>query len=422
MAPRSPLFGRVAGGLAATVVLTALVAPAAASGAPVRRHTESFRAHVTVTAHAHVTTSAVATAKASAGSPAVTAKATAHGTAKAGANATRRASVRVQRTAATSKKARARARAAARSAAHRLAAQRAHAVARSQALAAAHAEAHQRAVAAASADAAARAKAAANPACADLPKTGGEKWTCTFDEEFNGTALDKSKWMPITTAANGRADGPACWVDSPNNISESGGTLNLTVRKEAQPFTCKSPRGDFTAQYTTGQVATYTKFSQTYGRFAIRASFPASTMAGLQSSLWLWPENNIAAGATGEIDIAEEYSIGADRAVPYLHYAYDPATVNAATGTNVVTNNYCMVKNVHAFHDYVLEWTPTTMKIMFDGQTCLVDNFQALGISPFNQPFFITLTQALGVGANSYVPGKTPLPATTRVDWVRAWK
>jgi beta-glucanase (GH16 family) len=424
MAPRKSLLGRTGGVLVATVVLTALVAPAGASGAARHHHehTKRFRAHVTITAHESVKISAVASATASAGNPAVTARATAHGTARASARATRSASVTVQRSAATSKRARARARAAARSAARRLAASRAHAVARSRALAAARAKAHRRAVAAAEAAAAARANAAANPACADLPKSDGGTWTCTFDEEFNGTSLDKSRWLPITTAANGRADGPACWVDSPNNISVSGGTLNLTVRKEAQPFTCKSPKGDFTAQYTTGQVATYSKFAQTYGRFAVRASFPASTIAGLQSSLWLWPQNNIASGLTGEIDIAEEYSIGADRAVPYLHYAYDPTTVNAATGTNVVTNNYCMVKDVHAFHEYVLEWTPTTMKILFDNKTCMVDHFQTLGASPFNQPFFVTLTQALGVGANSYVPGSTPLPATTRVDWVRAWK
>jgi beta-glucanase (GH16 family) len=135
----------------------------------------------------------------------------------------------------------------------------------------------------------------------------------------------------------------------------------------------------------------------------------------------MWPQDNIATGLTGEIDIAEEYSIGADRAVPYLHYAYDPATVDPSTGTNVVTNNYCMIDDVHAFHEYTLEWTPTSMKILFDGQTCLVDNYSTLGASPFDQQYFIALTAALGVGNNAYDPATTPLPATTRIDWVRAW-
>jgi hypothetical protein len=37
--------------------------------------------------------------------------------------------------------------------------------------------------------------------------------------------------------------------------------------------------------------------------------------------------------------------------------------------------------------------------------------------------FFSTaLTQALGVNTNADNPSTAPLPATTRVDWVRAWQ
>ena len=43
------------------------------------------------------------------------------------------------------------------------------------------------------------------------------------------------------------------------------------------------------------------------------------------------------------------------------------------------------------------------------------------GSEPFDQPFFIALTQALGVGTNHFTPGTTELPATTQIDWVRAW-
>ena len=268
----------------------------------------------------------------------------------------------------------------------------------------------------------ARAKAAAQQSCVSLPKSGGGSWTCTFDDEFDGSALDTSTWMPITTAGNGLANGPACWVDSPSNISVSGGTLNLTARKDEQPFTCPSKKGAFTTQYSSGQVATYGKFAQTYGRFSVRASFPAATVAGLQSSLWMWPQNNMTTGLTGEIDIAEVYSIYADRAIPYLHYAYDPTTVDAASGTNVVTNNYCLIQNVNAFHEYTLEWTPTTMTIRYDGATCLVDHYRTVGASPFDQPYFVALTSALGIGGNAYDPDTTPLPATTRIDWVRAWR
>jgi beta-glucanase (GH16 family) len=253
-------------------------------------------------------------------------------------------------------------------------------------------------------------------------KADGSAWTCTFDEEFNGTALDATKWMPITTASNGLASGPGCYVNSPNNISVANGVLSLTARKEAAPFVCASPKGSFSTQYSTGQVSTYSKFSQTYGRFAVRAKFPASTVAGLQSSLWLWPANSLLTGLSGEIDIAEYYSNYSDRVIPYLHYLLNPVTVNLTTNTNVYTNNYYMISDASAFHEYAVEWNSTTIKIVFDGQTCLVDNLLTYGASPFNQPFFLNLTQALGITNNAFDPANTPLPATTQVDWVHIYK
>lgn len=263
---------------------------------------------------------------------------------------------------------------------------------------------------------------APNCGTTQIPKAGGGYWTCTFGEDFNGTTLDPSKWAVQTTAASGFHSGPECFVNSPNNISISGGYLNLTVRKEAAPFVCSSPVGSYATQYTSGEVFTYLKWSQTYGRFEVSAKFPAATVAGLQSSLWLFPVDYSKFGAwpwSGEIDIAEEYSLWADRVIPYVHY------VPAAVDYNV-TNNKCLINNVNAFHTYAVVWTPTSISAIFDGQTCITDTWNPaapLGApEPFNQPFFIALTQALGIGGNAFNPATTPLPATTQIDYVRAWK
>ncbi|MDT4937736.1 MAG: hypothetical protein QOG80_1407 [Pseudonocardiales bacterium] len=252
-------------------------------------------------------------------------------------------------------------------------------------------------------------------------KASGAAWTCTFIDDFAGTTLNTAKWMPINSSANGSSAGGACFVASPNNISVANGLLNLTTRKEAAPFFCKTPSGGFTTQYTGSQIATYTHFYQTYGRFAVRAKFPATTLAGLQSSLWMWPEN-VVTTLHGEIDIAEWYSGAADRAVPYLHYAYDPLTSVLETNINIPTNNFCTMTDTSSFHEYAVTWSPTQFKVDYDGVNCLTDNFLTLGLSPFNQAFFMALSQGLGVGQNAYVDGSTPLPATTQVDWVKAWK
>lgn len=267
---------------------------------------------------------------------------------------------------------------------------------------------------------------------AALPKPGGGDWVCTFDEEFNGTILDTSQWTPQLSAnsgfTSGPATGPACYVNNPDNISVSGGNLNLTVRKEATPFTCTSPTGNFTTQYTAGSVSTYDGFHQTYGRFEVRAKLPSSLLSGLQETLWLWPVNDAKYGPSwpdsGEIDFAEFYSQYALLDVPYIHYVYDPATTNPLTNTNVVTAYTCPI-NYGAFNTYAVEWLPGKITIYTNGATCLVDNYSATGLTgaaPFDQPFFIALTQALGVGTNAPNPLTTLLPATTQIDYVRAWK
>ena len=70
------------------------------------------------------------------------------------------------------------------------------------------------------------------------------------------------------------------------------------------------------------------------------------------------------------------------------------------------------------------------MTTYYDGMACLTDTYAPYvdeprhrRPAPFNQPFFLSLTVALGdFNGDQYRPGVTPLPATMKVDWVRAWQ
>jgi len=265
-------------------------------------------------------------------------------------------------------------------------------------------------------------------------KPGGGTWTCSFDDEFDGTAVDTAKWTVQQTANSGFNQAGACYVDDPANVSESGGLLHLTVRR-VTPFTCPSPLGDFTTGYTGGEVTTWNTFSQTYGRFEVRAQLPATTAKGLQETFWLWPVNDLKYGAwpsSGEIDFAEFYSQYAGWVIPYIHYYYNPWTVSWATNTNVVTalpapynqpGMNCRIDQ-GGFNTYTVTWLPNQITIQVNGQDCIVDNYHASNLSgaaPFDQPYFLALTQALGMTTNA-PDASTPLPATTDVDYVRVWK
>jgi beta-glucanase (GH16 family) len=173
-------------------------------------------------------------------------------------------------------------------------------------------------------------------------------------------------------------------------------------------------------------VTTTSNFNQTYGRFEARARLPQATVAGLQETLWLWPQNATRYGSawpdSGEADFSEFYSQYSWLDVPYIHYNYNSWTANTATNTNIVTA-YCPI-SLSQYNDYAVVWSPGSFSITINGNVCLVDNYAPDGgltrPQPFDQPFFLALTQALGSGTNA-LTASTPLPATTSIDYVRAW-
>jgi beta-glucanase (GH16 family) len=252
-------------------------------------------------------------------------------------------------------------------------------------------------------------------------KPGSGYWTCSFADNFNGTTLNTRKWSRITTAESGFHNGPECYLSSGSAVRVKNGMLRLRVARTSTKFLCESAGADYMTQYTGGSVTTMHKFRQTYGRFEIRARFPAAKVQGLHSAIWLWPQT-LTYGRwpqSGEIDVAEFYTRYPDRAIPFLHYHGDRRDPDR-------TNNYCYVRRPQAFHTYRLTWTARAITIRYDGKVCLHnDSWSPLELrrpAPFDHPFVVNLTQALGIYGNAFQPSKTPLPATMRVDYVRVWR
>jgi len=255
-----------------------------------------------------------------------------------------------------------------------------------------------------------------------LTKPTGGYWHCTFADNFNGKALNRRHWVPQQTANSGYLVGPECYVDSPHNIAVAGGVLRLTARKEAAPFGCVNPTGNFVTQYTGASVTTHKLFTQTYGRFDVRARFPHVTGAGSHSALWLYPQDPSfygASPASGEIDIGEYYSAYPDRVVPFVHY-------NSASSNPHNTNTSCLVNEAWKWHRYSVEWTSKSITVKYDGRTCLVNRWNPAAPlkkpAPFDKPYLIALTQALGLGSNAFNASTTTLPLTTEIDWVHVYR
>ncbi|HEX2893249.1 MAG TPA: glycoside hydrolase family 16 protein, partial [Marmoricola sp.] len=259
---------------------------------------------------------------------------------------------------------------------------------------------------------------------AQILKADGTPWQCTFHDDFDGAELDRSQWAPQTLAyTTGDATaGYACYVDDPKNISVGGGMLSLTVRREDSPQPCLSATSldAVSSPYTAGMVSTYHLFSQQYGRFEARIRNTASSAPGLQETFWLWPDDRYVTldwPTTGEIDVSETYSVFADLSIPFLHYG----TTRPEPSVPGVNTAYDCIAHRGVWNIYTLEWTPTTLTILVNGQHCLTNES---GDSAFQRPYLLALTQALGQRGqtDNSLTDATPLPATMDVDYVRVWK
>jgi beta-glucanase (GH16 family) len=250
-----------------------------------------------------------------------------------------------------------------------------------------------------------------------IKATATRNWTCTFADQFNGTTLNRKRWLVMTGNANGNPNGNwNCYVDSPSTVSLSSSSLHLVVRKNTTPTFCSTMNRS--TYWTGGMVSTYRLFSQSSGRFQVRMKVnKLAAGAGLQEAFWLWPDDrytSINPPRSGEIDISELYSFKPHLAIPYLHYG--PSEPGPRIGINTARN--CKAAR-GAWNIYTLTWRPDRLVMQVNGKTCLVNTS---GDPAFRNRYIINLTAALGQAANSYTGTDPRFRAVTSIDYVRAWR
>lgn len=261
--------------------------------------------------------------------------------------------------------------------------------------------------------------------CSGTQAADGASWRCTFDDEFNGSSLDRTVWTPQVNFPTGDSSNHACYVDDPRTISVNGGALHLSL--VTIPSTNTIPCGALSAiptPYITAQVSTYHTFSQEYGRFEARVKNVATSVPGLQEDYWMWPDDRYASslpidGVTspdnGEIDVVELFSSEPNWAVPYLHYSYTDNT-GAQPGINTAD---CPAQR-GVWNTYDLIWNPQYVAIYVNGSLCLVNTSQD---PAFNKPYITLFSMAMGTAAsNDTFSSSTPVPASEDVDYARAWQ
>jgi beta-glucanase (GH16 family) len=229
-----------------------------------------------------------------------------------------------------------------------------------------------------------------------IPNTASAQSAATpiFSDEFNGTALDLTKWRANWLGtANGSITKPVNTAEEscydPAQVSESGGYLHL----KAVDRSCPASNG-VTYPYASGLVETRDHFTFTYGHMEARVWFPPGSGAA-QNWGAFWAYGTGTFPTTGELDVVEALN---GRACYHFH-----STNNDPGGCPAMADS-------GGWHIFAADWRAGSVTYSYDGvQVGRITS----GITA--APMFMILNLAV----SSAISGPVVVPSEMLVDYVR---
>jgi len=225
----------------------------------------------------------------------------------------------------------------------------------------------------------------------------GGQWVLTFSDEFDGNALDKSKW------SNGFGWGQGTrsdygWCDPANNVV-SGGVLAQRIDRR--------PQGG--QPFSVGCVHSKDKFAQQYGYWEARIR--VARCYGARTAFWSKPNDE---SWPPEIDVVEvngEGPAGAGRAKFTAHWR--------RSGRHLQNQGEYDGADLSAdYHVYGAEWSPEGVTWFIDG----VERYHTAAGAAYlgDGGSFYTILNSQVIDRASLC-GDIPARSASYVDWVRIW-
>jgi beta-glucanase (GH16 family) len=239
-------------------------------------------------------------------------------------------------------------------------------------------------------------------------------WELIWSDEFDGSALDLSKWEFEVNARGGGNNELQYYVT--NNARVRDGQLTIEARREKYT----GPGG--TRDYTSSRIRTKRKGDWQYGRFDIRAKLP--TGRGIWPAIWMMPTDEKYGGwpHSGEIDIMELLGHEPNKVHGTLHYSR-PGGRHTYTGTNTTLAHGSFADDFHVFR---LDWETNTIRWYVDDRLFQTQtNWQSRATpfpAPFDQRFHLILNLAVGGNWPGNPDAATTFPQSLVVDYVRVYR
>lgn len=254
-----------------------------------------------------------------------------------------------------------------------------------------------------------------------------------WQDEFNGTSLDTSKWnyetgYYITDDPNSWGWGNAeleHYTNSTQNVFVEDGKLNLKAINDPKSFPQDPTR---IAPYSSGKINTKGKLSIQYGRVDIRAKLPTGN--GLWPALWMLPEDSEygAWAASGEIDIMEAKGRLPGTTSGAVHFGGQWPVNKYLAGEYHFSEGQTFASD---YHVYSMVWEEDNIKWYVDGKFFFkVSRDQWYSVAapnnpnaPFDKPFYLIMNLAVGgYFDGGLTPDASDIPAAMQVDYVRVYK
>jgi beta-glucanase (GH16 family) len=249
------------------------------------------------------------------------------------------------------------------------------------------------------------------------PPVDGD-WTQTFDEEFNGTSIDETKWNMFT---DNFWDKRTHFTKEETTVANGMATLTYEKKTGVPDVDPSKPA----TPYAAGYLDTYGKWTQRYGYWEARIKLPSAP--GLWPAFWLMPDRGAAVGpqwkradtATSggfkgmEFDICEYLSgWGPNRYNIAMHW---DGYGKEHKSTGQVTNYAQPDKD--GFVTCGLLWTPGEAVYYCNGKQMLDFKSDRVSDAPSNIIF-----NFVSGGWDNLPLDDAKLPATFVVDYVRVWQ
>jgi len=246
----------------------------------------------------------------------------------------------------------------------------------------------------------------------------GDPWadgTLLWNDEFEGTAVDLTKWV-LETGAGGWGNNELQTYTTTNaTIGTVLGTSSLviTAKKDAQ------------GNWTSSRLKTAGLYAPTYGKIEARIKLPYGQ--GIWPAFWMLGSNigTVSWPRCGETDILEMVggtAVGKSDAKAYSTLHWNSGTAINHVQTNSLTYTLPTGRFADAFHTFGVEWTPTTIRWWVDGVLRGTNSTTdpTMGTT-FQKPFFLLLNLAVGGIWPGNPDATTVAPQTMAVDWVRVY-